>query len=252
MPVKDILIMHEKGMEALVPHVADAVNDVLSSFSGNRHLFQIKNMGNWMSKNAHIYKNGEFLLKPYESVEWYLSRAKEAAEKEGRWYNKKQLNASQLIFDLTSGPSCKRMPGWRILMTHHDLYGQDQRGRPLNFCFGLSCENALSIVSTHRFIDGNNRLLLENFKTLVQHEFGHILGLTVPGRINTYELLGPHCQNDQCVMQQQMSGNLAEMTEARLSRKHAGLSPICPDCINQGKKNLSRLYTPSHHSFNRN
>ena len=244
MPVKDILIMHEKGMEALVAHAADAVRDVLSYFPQYQHLFQIKNMGNWMSENAHIYKNGEFLLKPYESVEWYLSRAKEAAEKEGRWsFNNKQLNASQIVADLSADK--RRKNGWHILMTHHDLYGKNEKGQLLNFCFGLSRENAFSVVSTNRFVDKNNRLHLENFKTLVQHEFGHILGLTVPRRTNTYEQLGLHCLNNHCVMNQQMFGNLAEMTEARLTRKRAGLPPICPNCIEQGRKNLSTLYAHS-------
>ena len=63
-----------------------------------------------------------------------------------------------------------------------------------------------------RFLDENNRLDIEGVqKSVVMHEFGHVLGLTGNGRVNSHECLGAHCLNDGCIMQQRLDGDFREI-----------------------------------------
>lgn len=237
--IKNIFIIHEKGMEALVPYVVSALNDVMNCFPQYRQYFPIKNLGNWKSDNMYAWENGKFILKPYESFDWYLDRAKQRAILEERWQTGQQMNIEQMLEDLGKDPYRRRIPQWTIHLTKQDLYGGEAQG----FCLGCTIPDAFSIISTKRFpINNRSQMGLENFLTTVQHEFGHILGVTERERPNVYDSLGRHCSTPGCIMQQRLDGNVTDVTKARLERKVRGETPICSCCITQGRKNLFRLY----------
>ncbi|MBQ8482351.1 MAG: hypothetical protein IJ532_07455 [Alphaproteobacteria bacterium] len=235
--IRNIYILYEQGLEVLKPHIEDAVEQMMDCFPRHKANYPITTLGNWHSDKAEkMLPNGNILLEPYESVDWYIANAKLKAMEQNRWQTRGQISIDQLYTDLSSDPYCKKIPQWSVLVTKHDLYADG-----LNFCLGVSKENAFSIVSTARFIDRNNCLDVEGFKTVVMHEFGHLIGLTHEGRANTSEQLGSHCTNDGCIMQQRMDGDFRDITRVRLAAKKLyGLPPICSDCIESGEKFFTR------------
>lgn len=235
--IRNIFIQYESGLVALRPHLEDAVGQMMDCFPRHKANYPIKTLGNWQSEDAKtMLPNGNYQLEPWESVEWYIGRAKIKAMQQSRWQSRGQISINQLWEDLSSDPYCKKIPQWSIFVTKHDLYADG-----LNFCLGVSKENAFSIISTARFVDRNNVLDIEGFKTVVMHEFGHLIGLTNEGRANTAEQLGSHCTNAGCIMQQRMDGDFRDITAVRLEAKRLyGLPPICGDCINSGEKFFAR------------
>lgn len=237
--IKNIFIIHQEGMESLVPYVESALNEVMNCFPHYKEYFPITNLGNWKSDYAYARRNGALFLQPYESMEWYLERAKRKAIEEGRFQSRGQINAERMFKDLQNDPYRDQIPQWSINLTMHDLYA----GAASNFCLGITHPDAYSIISTSRFaINNRSQMGLENFLTVVQHEFGHILRVTEGGRPNVYESLGEHCSTPGCIMQQRLNGDFTDLTIARLERKARGKPPICSCCMAQGRKNLFRLY----------
>ena len=234
--IKDIYITHEKGLELLAPYVQEAVEDLMGAFPAHKNDYPIKNLGNWQSAQARTCRNGSVILNPYESIDWYIERAKLRPSAEGRWESRRQISIDQLYCDLEQDKYARQIPQLSLLITSKDLYGTAPDGRLLNFCLGVSKEDAFSIISVRRFLDENNRLDIEGFKTVVMHEFGHVLGLTENGRVNSHECLGAHCLNDGCIMQQRLDGDFREITRVRLARKMCGQPPICSDCIREGNR----------------
>lgn len=235
--IKNILIFHQQGLEALVPYTASAINNVMSCFPGYQNMFPIRNMGNWASSNAYYTENGHTYLRPYESMEWYLERAKMRAMAEGRWPNRGQISVSQMLNDLSQDPYFRQIPQWGIYLTKHDLYGDGANG----FCLGCTHPDAFTVISTHRFLNGNE-FDLKAFQTVVKHEFGHIIRLTEGNRPNVYESLGPHCMDSNCMMQQRLNGDFSDIATKTERRKERGLPPMCPDCLRQGQRNLFQIY----------
>ena len=230
--VRNIFILCEEGLEALAPHIKDALEEVMSYFPKHKDDYPIKILGNWKNKGyKRINEEGHEVLVPYESMDWYIARAKRCSKNEGRFQKTGQISINQLCSDLISDPYTKTIPQWSVFVTKHDLYATG-----MNYCLGFSQENKFAIVSTARFVDENNKLDLENFKTVLMHEFGHLIGLTNKKRVHTQELLGAHCTNDGCIMQQRMNGDYTDLTKARLKRRHLGKPPICDDCIVEGHK----------------
>ena len=86
--------------------------------------------------------------------------------------------------------------------------------------WGHSYFNTYSIVSTSFWGKG------EDFKTLLLHEFGHVLGAE-KDRTDTVENLGAHCSCPDCVMQQKGMG---ELSQKRRERQRSQKSPYCDDC----------------------
>ena len=230
--IRNVYILFEKGLEPLEPHIKEALEDVMSCFPEHRMDYPLIVLGDWQTESyMRINDKGETVLRPYESVEWYIARAKRRSMIEGRFQRTGQISANQLSDDLLSDPYAKEIPQWSVLITKSDLYASG-----INYCLGYSQENKFSIVSVARFFDQNGNLDIENFKTVLMHEFGHLIGLTNEKRANTEEKLGAHCINDGCVMQQRMNGNFSDITKIRLRRKRFGKPPICQDCIREGNK----------------
>ncbi|MBO6281486.1 MAG: hypothetical protein J6N49_03025 [Alphaproteobacteria bacterium] len=239
--MKKIFILCEKGLEVLMPTVKSAVDDMMSCFPQHKADYPVEVIGNWQSEGA-VRQNsaGQIVYKPYESVDWYLMRARQKAMMEGRWPQRGQISIDQLCADLHSDPYRTQIPQWSVLITKQDLYGTLSNGQKLNFCLGVSHENEHSIISTARFVDRNGILDTEEFKTVVMHEFGHLIGVTREGRVHSNEQLGAHCTNEGCLMQQRLDGDYKELTRARLLRESRGQTPICGDCITEGNKFFNR------------
>lgn len=236
MPVKTIYITHQKGMERLAPYIIQAIQEVMASFPKAKRydeLFPIVNLGDWKSNNYLSVENGQIIYEPYESIQWYIERAKLKAIKDRRWYEQGQISIDQLYQDLYDDPFAKKIPQFSLLVTSYDLYGKGPDGNLLNFCNGVTNEGHFAIISTNRLMNNDGSLNIDRFQTIVMHEFGHLIGLTPEGRKNTYEQLGTHCSNGD-IMAQDMSGTSIIMTQNRLRRKRMGLPPICSDCIEAG------------------
>lgn len=235
--IKRIFLLCDNGLEALLPIVKSAVDDMMACFPEHKADYPVTVLGNWRSPDyAYQNQNGSTVLRSHQSVEWYIERARQKAKQEGRWQTRKQISIDQLCLDLHNDPYRVQIPQWSVLITKDDLYGTQSNGRKLNFCLGVSHENEHSIISTHRFVDSGGYLNLEEFKTVVMHEFGHLIGVTREGRVHTNEQLGSHCINDGCLMQRRLNGDYVELTQARLERQSRGQTPICGDCITEGNK----------------
>lgn len=231
--VRDIYITCERGLEAVTPLAVEAVNEMMDCFPKYKSLYPVTNLQNWKSSNFLHQENGEIFLSPYESIDWYIEGAKLRAEQDGRWSTRKQISIDQLLEDLLKDPYREKYPQLSILLVKEDLYGSVGNGRLLNFCLGVNNQGCC-IISTARFLDSNNCLKKEEFKTVLMHEFGHAIGLTPEGRKNSTENLGTHCLDEYCVMQQRANGDFSDITYVRLKAKGYGLPPICDDCIEAG------------------
>jgi len=219
--IKTIHVCYEEGLDVLAPYIKEALEDVMACFPRYKDKYPIKILGNWYNKEG-----------PHESVGWYIKNAKKRAITEGRM---NQISTDQYMEDMASDPWVKKIPQWQILITKQDLYGHG-----VNWCLGRSEEDQGCIVSTARFLR-ENEFDLEDFKTVLMHEFGHIISLTNEQRVHTEEQAGPHCTNTGCIMQQRMDGNFKDITQIRLAAKRLyGLPPICQDCINEGNKFFAR------------
>ena len=243
--IKNIYVIFEEGLEPLAPRIKEAIEEMMDCFPKFKKDYPITMLGNWKSSNyKYTNEQGQTILKGHESIDWYIARAIERSKREGRFQRTGQISVEQLAEDTLSDPYAQKIPQWQIFVTKRDLYAAG-----LNYCLGYSQEDKFSIISTARFIDRNNMLNIEGFKTVLMHEFGHLIGLTNENRVNTEEKLGPHCTNDGCIMQQRMNGDFTDLTNARLRKKRFGRSPVCQDCINEGNKFFVRqrmVYNHTH------
>ena len=237
--VKNIYLTCEDGAEALMPMVQEAISEVMACFPEYQPHFPVTTLANWKENNYRTVRNGHIVLEPYKSIDWYIRRARDKSEQQGRWRpGREQLSIDQLCQDLEADPYSKKIPQYSLLITTHDLYGTLSNGQLLNFCNGVTHEGKFAIISASRFVEGGV-LDVERFKTVVMHEFGHLIGLTPNGRRNSYQQLGTHCSNGD-IMEQDMSGTGRAMTINRLERKRRGLPPICTDCVAAGKEFFNR------------
>ena len=77
MHIKDIYITHEKGLEVLAPHIADAINEVMDAFPAYKNAYPIKNLGNWSAPDAKtINSQGNLVLNAYKSIDWQEQKPK--------------------------------------------------------------------------------------------------------------------------------------------------------------------------------
>ena len=98
----------------------------------------------------------------------------------------------------------------------------------VNWCFGgfTATRNGLGYVlmSSARINDSDLA------KDLLRHELGHMFGAPSQRRTNTSEMLGNHCLNDLCVMQQRLS--IEEAVKYAKQRKRANAEVYCCQCEN--------------------
>ena len=227
--IKNIFILHQKGLEPLGFLAKEALDDLMDCFPRYKQFFPVTNLGNWKSQDAYMIKDGKFELTPYMSVDWFLEQGKKQAIRDGRWQTERKIDIHK-----TAEGMCNKI-SWMMLITKEDLY-QSQTGED---AMGTGYFDKVSVLSIKHLLNSQNRMEGGAFQTLVQHEFGHVLGLTNLRRQNTHYAGGPHCLCPDCIMQQQTENNsVGDMTNRRLFRKAHGLPPICLDCISEGQKRL--------------
>lgn len=233
--VRTVHIFCEKGLEVLLPHTEKAIKDVLECFPQYKDNYAVNSVGAWRNKNCQITQSdGRKGLKEYESVDWYISHAGYRSTQEGRWKLGHQLSAEQLWEDLTENPYFKDTPQYFFLLLKHDMYFGEN-----NFCLGVTKPDAFSIVSTSSILSDKS-LNIEEFKTLVMHEFGHLINLTPDNRPNTKKDVRTECRNVGCLMCRCTDSNIGSMTQIRKDRMRYNFSLLCEDCLKAGERFFNR------------
>lgn len=228
--VKNIYILYEKGLDVLASHVQDALEQMLSCFPRYKDNYPIEILGDWKSDNYSTQrKDGSIMLNAFESAEWYIHRARHKANLDNRWQKGRQISAEQLWHDLNDDPYAQKTPQWKLFITKYDMYLPK-----MPYCMGVTKEDSFSVISTARFLEKDNQLDLENFKTYIMHEFGHIIHLVPQGRVHTEDNLGPQCTNYGCVMRKISTLDSEDITQIRRDRKRYNFSLCCQDCLKAG------------------
>lgn len=228
--IKDIFIFHQKGLEPLGILAKEALEDLMNCFPQYKQYFPVINLGNWHSSDAYVCKNEKTELTPGMSVDWFIQHGREQAIRDKR---RGKIDIHKIAEVLSNDIS------WIVLITKEDLYNSVTKDDSM----GTGYFDKVAVLSIKPLLNNLDQLDTTVFQTLVQHEFGHVLGLTSPNRKNVREAKGPHCLCPECIMQQQTDSNLLQnMTSRRLLRKAYGLPPVCPDCIVEGQKRLANLY----------
>ncbi|MBI4146773.1 hypothetical protein HY489_05545 [Candidatus Woesearchaeota archaeon] len=116
-------------------------------------------------------------------------------------------------------PELRNQPE-RVVIVEPDLFADG-----LNWCFGGHTKHAGTdyvVLSTKRVRDYTHLF------HLFAHELGHMYGAAPPGRRNTIELLGSHCVNNNCVMQQQVT--IEDSVLYAHARARSGAPVYCGQC----------------------
>ena len=233
MKQRDIFIVSQDGLSPQANQIAiEAIHELMECFPIYKNDYPITNLGAWKDSGYIYPENGRVYLAPYKSTRWHIENAKRVAIDDGRPH---QLNASTLFQTMQEDPTNKEIPQFTILLTKDDLYPSSN----MNYCLGMGDEGIGCVVSARRFSDENGNIVdRENFKTVLMHEFGHVIGLTYEGRENSADIYGTHCTDEDglCIMQQRVDGNFSDITRARLALKRENLPPICSDCIKAGNR----------------
>lgn len=233
MKQRDIYIVSQEGLDPRVNEAAvEAIRELMDCFSQYKNDYPITNLGAWKDTNYRRINDGRLELIPYMSTEWHIRNAQQKSLQDGR---QGQLHANELLRTMSIDPTNQQIPQFTILLTKDDLYPN----KDMNYCLGIGYEGLGCVVSAYRYSDRNGNLIdKENFKTVLMHEFGHVIQLTYEGRKNSVNQYGPHCADEDglCIMQQRVNGDYSYITRARIEAKKIGLPPICPDCIEAGNK----------------
>ncbi|MFI3242492.1 MAG: hypothetical protein R3Y43_08000 [Alphaproteobacteria bacterium] len=245
---RDIFITSQKGLHPLITQsAAEAISEFMEiSFPEYASNYPVTNLGNWKSSESTI-NNQQFqylsnsekslcirqtdgsLLKPFESVDWYVAFAKYKAQQDKRY---DELNATTLISAMKKDPTHKKIPQIQVMVLKEGIYPN----KNFNYTLGIGSEGVGFVISADKFMNNDGTFRKEEFKTVTMHEFGHVIDLTYEDRKNTREKFGPHCIDELCLMQQREDGDYSDITKIRLALKREGGLPICPDCVEAGER----------------
>jgi predicted Zn-dependent protease len=175
--------------------------------------------GNWRSEK---YIDSKGSLIPYESIEWLMKKHYDDKRNQSR--------ADTLTFDLYYDPYQYKYPHWEVIFTKRDLFTDGNK-----WVFGATQPDLSTIISLNRFekFADDPEPRKEIIRTLVFHEFGHVLGLPSARRgRNLEESIGTHCTSKGCSMRQGTSIDaFIENTTDRL-RNMGKEIPYCSECMN--------------------
>jgi predicted Zn-dependent protease len=203
------IIREENVHQAFMAAVWSGIVDLLS-LAGVAEFIQVVDYGLWREQPWH---DGTHLV-PFRSVDWYVEEARRASRR------RNQLAAGRIL-DLCQDEPWQKEPHYDVVVLGSDIYD----GEDTNFVLGLTrptLATAISINRLARVSDG-----LEQIKTLVMHEVGHVFGLVSPARRTSVQSLGTHCGN-RCVMRQGMvvPTDWIVMTGDRLLH-----GALCTECL---------------------
>lgn len=173
-------------------------------------------------KLLFVKTSGGKWLVPYESMEWYITQAKKANLRRGEdALDLRVLSALNQQYIVTKAPD-------EIIC---NFIGE--KFQPS--CYGYGVEGRLLIIST----TNPNCQDEDFFKTIMMHEFGHILNATHENRnhiSNTH--LGAHCTNNRCIMGE---SDYPRLSQERVERKRRGQPPFCDECIASMRSYLEKM-----------
>lgn len=166
----------------------------------------------------------------YSSADWYVLKTRSVHQSQ---IGHSQLDADHLVDLLASEPWQEADPHIDVMFVSQDLTARDE-GKYLNFVFGIA-SGRITVQSVARFREIPNdfdRVLA--IKAVVQHELGHIFGMAAnPCRNHTEYVLGQHCTNPGCIMQQALSvtGWVQHAYDAlQMGRVY------CPECLEDARR----------------
>lgn len=212
---KPVNIVFEAGIS--LPQVESALCGVVEmlQLAQTPQPIPVRNFGVWRQPG---YNQGG-ALQPYQSVDWYAARGKQACDRAN------QLDVGVIMHYLENEPWQKHEP-------HYDVavFSQDFCTPSTNFVIGLGQAGLGTALSAYRF-SGLGEMAPECLKTAVMHELGHVFGLIPRWRTQCVEeSLGKHCTN-RCLMRQGLAiQNWIDMTRDRLNGP-----PLCNLCLNDLK-----------------
>jgi len=156
----------------------------------------------------------------YSSCDWYVNNA---------IHKGNQIDGDDISRKMIQEP-WQEYPNTHldVVVTSRDLFAQN-----LNWVFGVTFSNYISVQSIYRFRNEKDEIKLGLICRTLKHEVGHLLG--IPGPVGShpriYDKGGPHCSNI-CLMRQGWS--LVEFKEQMLEEKRLGIE-LCSDCIRELK-----------------
>jgi predicted Zn-dependent protease len=184
--------------------------------------------GNWRSKN-YINSRGE--LTPYESIEWVMKKNFDS--------KRNKYRADSITLDSYNDPYQYRFPHWEVIFTKRDLFVDG-----CDWVFAAARPDLSTIISLNRFekFADDPKVRSELIRTLVFHEFGHVLGLPSARRgRNLEESIGTHCTSKGCSMHQALSiTDFINITTDRLRNTVKG-KPYCSDCMNDLRVKFKKI-----------
>ena len=192
---------------------------------------------------GYYWNDGDF-----GSVEWYTKRS---------FNNRRNQVQSSKLWDLfEKEPWQESEPHLELFITSKDLYANERT----NFIFGetrplvikdtvLSGEYTsgkpyamgiiLSINRIKKWYDINWPLV---FGILGTHEFAHLYGVPEEGRTKTEYILGTHCTDENCVMEQvNVKGKMNALEKGILLQKNGNY--FCNYCLSDLEKGLKLVYS---------
>lgn len=156
-------------------------------------------------------------------ADWLIERA--------FWPNERQIDASSLMRLLMDDPSQSDTPFINLFFTSRDLT-VEWGGEYAEYCFGLT-SGRFSVQSVAPYRCLANWQKTPALKMLVQHELGHIFGLASSAiRSNTEFLMGNHCTNSGCVMNQALDIN--KWADNATIARASGMI-YCPQCREEAR-----------------
>lgn len=182
----------------------------------------IKYMVDLSGRNREIksFRNGPWGKGDFSSGDWFL----EQSDRRGTQVSFESLSSLFLMEPYQKAP----FSHLEIFITSRDLFSEG-----MNFIFGGTIPNELTIQSVYRFREGNHRQTMILLDEVIRHEVGHLLGL--PGLIvpsnhpRIYEKGGPHCSN---LCQMRQSYSLREL-KTHINEEAREKVTLCPDCLEE-------------------
>lgn len=210
--------MWEDGVtDTQVNAVLAAIQSVLL-LAGVHQRVALKNFGAWRNTGWRV---GDTLT-PYNSIDWYLARARQTSDRPGK------LNASTLINDLTCEPWQEREPHYDVTIVRQDMYSGTMDN---NFVIGIAVAGIGTVVSVEKFLTLDEPTQIGCIMTETAHELGHVFELTAdPRRSGLVDCMGAHCANV-CVMRQGIRLPIDWVNMARDARRVGIYCPTCQEYL---------------------
>lgn len=230
MKQRDVFIVSQTGVDPIYNKWAkEALQEWFEMFPDYKDRYPIKDLGSWKDSGHEVdgyeYANlppnekelciptsdGKY-MRPYRSVDWFVSNAVLDGMKKG--FSNNEICSYEFIGQMHKDPTRRNLPQLSISLVQNSLRPDDNQNSP-NFIYGHSSRGEGAVISVGTL---RNRPLRERelfFKALVMHEFTHVCSV-----------IEGHCGNKDCIMEDWNTN----LVEAWQKNKANGKPPLCPQC----------------------